>query len=145
MSKTVHKISCEACGLEGEIEIRGIMDISSAMPRRWKRRIINHRAYLLCDVCGHPRQFLRGISPYLLDALNLPPNASCEIEEEEDFSGSLGRGQNQWSKGRREARKRQRQQEKAEEKASHGEQPPARTSPASTSNVTPLPRRPRKT
>jgi hypothetical protein len=101
-----HKIECEACGCEGKIEARGIMDISEAMPRRWRRRIINHRAYLLCDVCGHPKQFLKGISPYLLSALELPPNASCEIDERDDFTGDPGPGRRQWSKAVRQSRKK---------------------------------------
>ncbi|WP_038035302.1 hypothetical protein [Thermopetrobacter sp. TC1] len=80
-------VRCEACGAEAEARIEGIAEIEAALPRRWKRRIINHRAYILCDVCGHPVQFTGGISPYLLDALNLPPNATCEIEEIDDFRG----------------------------------------------------------
>jgi len=79
-------VTCEACGAEAEAEITGVMDLKDALPKRWKRRIINHRAYILCDVCGHPVQFTGGISPYLLDALKLPPNATCEIEERDDFT-----------------------------------------------------------
>ncbi|GEM_PF-2300149 len=85
MNKRVVTVQCEACGAEGEAEITGVMDLKDALPKRWKRRIINHRAYILCDVCGHPVQFTGGISPYLLDALNLPPNATCDIEEIDDF------------------------------------------------------------
>ena len=87
MSGQNHKISCEACHIEGEVKVEGIMDLKDALPRRWKRRIINFRAYILCDVCGHPRQFTKGCSPYILDALELPPNATCEIDEIEDFKG----------------------------------------------------------
>ena len=87
MSGHSHKISCEACHTEGEVKVEGIMDLKDALPRRWKRRIINFRAYILCDVCGHPRQFTSGCSAYILDALNLPVNATCEIDEIEDFSG----------------------------------------------------------
>lgn len=87
MSRHVHKISCEACHCEGEAVVEGIMNLNEALPRRWKRRIINFRAYILCEVCGHPRQFTKGCSPYILDALNLPANATCEIDEIEDFKG----------------------------------------------------------
>ena len=87
MNKRTITLTCEACGAQGVAEISGIMELKDALPRRWKRRIINHRAYILCDVCGHPVQFTGGISPYLLDALGLPPNATCDIEEIDDFTG----------------------------------------------------------
>ncbi|MCP4932862.1 MAG: hypothetical protein GY927_01350 [bacterium] len=87
MSSQGKKIDCEACGIEDEVKVDGIMDLAKALPRRWRRRVINFRAYILCDVCGHPRQFTKGCSPYILDALDLPPNATCEIEEIEDFRG----------------------------------------------------------
>jgi hypothetical protein len=88
MNGPSHHINCEACHCEGEVKVTGIMDLSDALPKRWKRRIINFRAYILCDVCGHPRQFTKGISPYLLDALDLPVNATCDIDEIDDFRGN---------------------------------------------------------
>lgn len=80
-----HTIHCEACGCEDEATITGIMDIAKALPKRWKRRIINQRAYILCDVCGHPRHFTTGLSAYLQDRLVLPANATCEVPEIGDF------------------------------------------------------------
>lgn len=85
------KVKCEACDCEGELEIKGIMEVSDALPRRWRRRIIDHQAYILCDICGHPRQFLTGISPYLQDRLEVPENATCEVAEKSDFFGEKSR------------------------------------------------------
>ena len=85
------KVKCEACDCEGELEIKGIMEVSDALPRRWRRRIIDHQAYILCDICGHPRQFLTGISPYLQDRLDVPENATCEVAEKSDFFGEKSR------------------------------------------------------
>jgi hypothetical protein len=85
MSPQKHAIHCAACGCEGEASVTGIMDIAKALPKRWKRRLINKQAYILCDVCGHPRHFTTGLSRYLQDRLSLPENATCEVDEIDDF------------------------------------------------------------
>ena len=79
-------IACEACARESALSFGdGLMDIGDALPPRWHRRIIEHRAYILCDICGHPKQFLGGLSPYLQDALGLHANASFDLPERADF------------------------------------------------------------
>ena len=88
MSDHKHLIHCEACDCEGEATVTRIMDLSDALPHRWRRRIINGRAYILCDVCGHPRHFTTGLSAYLQDRLTLPANATCDIPEIGDFIAS---------------------------------------------------------
>ena len=82
---TFMKVHCEACDCEGEFELQGIAAIEDGLPQRWRRRIIDNRAYILCDICGHPRQFLGALSPYIVDALRLQANASCEVSERADF------------------------------------------------------------
>lgn len=85
MTPRTHLIQCAACGCAGEASVTGIMDIDKALPKRWKRRQINKQAYILCDVCGHPRHFTTGLSAYLQDRLGLPANATCEVPEIDDF------------------------------------------------------------
>jgi hypothetical protein len=81
------KIYCDACGISEKLETnKEIAEIGNLMPRRWYRRVIEHRAYILCDVCGHPKQFMGGeLSRYILDVLNLPENSHYDQPEKEDF------------------------------------------------------------
>ena len=79
------KVCCEACGCEAELEIKGLTDLNDALPHRWRRRIIDDQAYILCDICGHAKQILGGASAYLQDALDLSPNAVCIVPESDDF------------------------------------------------------------
>ena len=79
------KIHCDACDGECQVEFIGLVEIGDALPKHWRHRIIDHQAYILCGVCGHPRQVLGGPSPYLQDALGLSANAHCEVPERTDF------------------------------------------------------------
>ena len=80
------KIFCEACKLEAETKSNGIAPLEEILPPRWKRRLIDGRSYILCDICGHPKQLMGAFSPYLIDALGLDEHAICEeIPEREDF------------------------------------------------------------
>ncbi len=80
------KIYCEACQSEAAVENTGIAPVENILPPRWKRRLIDGRSYILCDVCGHPKQLMGGFSPYLMDALGLDEYSIVEkIPEEDDF------------------------------------------------------------
>ncbi|MDX2289358.1 MAG: hypothetical protein NW217_11125 [Hyphomicrobiaceae bacterium] len=76
------KISCDACACECEIVVNGPTLLKDALPRRWRPRRIDGRVYILCDVCGNLRQFVGGLSPYLLDRLGLARgNVDIELPE----------------------------------------------------------------
>ncbi len=80
------KVFCEACQSEAETQSQGITAVEDILPKRWKRRLIDGRSYILCDICGHPKQLMGGFSPYLMDALGLDEYAICEeIPEQGDF------------------------------------------------------------
>ena len=51
-------------------------------PKGWFIRCIDSTDYVLCDVCGHQSQFCGGISPYLVDRLELEIWATCDLSSE---------------------------------------------------------------
>ena len=87
MNAHSHKISCEACDIEDGSQSR--RHYGSVRRPAASLETPDHqfsRLYLVRCLWPSP-QFTKGCSPYILDALDLPPNATCEIEEIEDFRG----------------------------------------------------------
>lgn len=80
------KIQCQACKQECELETSGPTDLKDAMPKGWRPRRIDGQVYNLCDVCGNIRHFCGGLSAYLQDRLDLPPNVEFDRPENKDFS-----------------------------------------------------------
>ena len=76
------KICCEACQEEVKLTVSGPTLLKEALPRGWRPRRIDGRIYILCDVCGNLRQFVGGLSPYLLERLGLrADNVEVELPE----------------------------------------------------------------
>ena len=67
--------TCSACKCEVE-------EIADAKPDGWFTRCIDNNDYKLCDVCGHQSHFRGGISPYLMDTLDLMDGATCDLSAE---------------------------------------------------------------
>lgn len=75
------KIVCDACRQDSNIVVSGPTLLRRALPKGWRPRRIDGRVYILCEICGNVRQFVGGLSPYLMQALRLPPNATIELPE----------------------------------------------------------------
>ncbi|MBU2581610.1 MAG: hypothetical protein KJ622_07815 [Alphaproteobacteria bacterium] len=87
------KVCCDACKQEVELAVNGPTTLKNALPRGWRPRRIDGRVYILCDVCGNLRQFVGGLSPYLLDRLGLRnDNVEIEFPEYDDLPETRGAG-----------------------------------------------------
>lgn len=52
------------------------------LPDGWFIRCIDDTDYTLCDVCGAQIHFRGGISPYLMDCLELMDDAVCDVSQD---------------------------------------------------------------
>lgn len=77
----VHK--CAACKCEIDDEQKeGDEATASLLPDSWFIRCIDDTDYTLCDVCGAQIHFSGGISPYLMDCLELMDGAVCDVSHD---------------------------------------------------------------
>ena len=83
---------CAACKIEMETTPGNIQGDNISLPEGWFLLFFEHDDYILCDVCGHPRQFKGGLSAYLADCLSLPDGARCmNLADSERFAAVTGR------------------------------------------------------
>ena len=72
---------CAACNCQAD-EINEAERVGASQPEGWFIRCIDDTDYLLCDICGHQSHFRGGISPYLMDMLELMEGARCDLSAE---------------------------------------------------------------
>jgi len=73
---------CRACGCEQDCEETGEASEAAPLPKGWYVRHIDYTDYVLCDVCGAISHFNGGLSPYLMEALELNEYVSFDISDE---------------------------------------------------------------
>ena len=80
----LHRCAACACELEEleEVENKPIATSPPVLPTGWFLRCIDEVDYVLCDVCGNQSHFRGGISPYLMEALDLFDGAQCDVSAE---------------------------------------------------------------
>jgi hypothetical protein len=76
------QIKCDACGCEQECPEQDGDSTAKPLPDGWFIRHIDYTDYTLCDVCGSASHFRGGLSAYLIECLDLDPDAQCDVSSE---------------------------------------------------------------